>query len=312
MTRLPSRTSRPASAARRVRAFQAGTICILLAAFGFSVKAILIKLAYAHPVDAATLLTLRLVFSAPFFVLMAVWSARGAAPLSRLQWSWVVMLGFSGYFLASYLDFLGLTYITAGLERLILFLHPTVVVLLSAWWLRKPIRSHHIIALALSYGGIALAFTENLNVAGHAHDVALGSALVFASGVVYAFFLIGAGEVVGAIGAMRFTAYAMLVACVASLLSFLFTHEARAIVVPAPVYGLALLMAILCTVIPAWLMAEGIRLTGANHAAMVGSIGPVATIFLGYWFLNEPVSALQMTGAALVLAGVVLISSRRA
>lgn len=124
--------------------------------------------------------------------------------------------------------------------------------------------------------------------------------------------MIGAGEVVGAIGAMRFTAYAMLVACVASLLSFLFTHEARAIVVPAPVYGLALLMAILCTVIPAWLMAEGIRLTGANHAAMVGSIGPVATIFLGYWFLNEPVSALQMTGAALVLAGVVLISSRRA
>jgi len=289
----------------------AGTVCILLAAICFSAKAILIKIAYMYPVDAATLLTLRLLFSAPFFVLMALWSKREAAPLSRRQWLWVVVLGFGGYYLASYLDFLGLRYITAGLERLILFLYPTVVVLLSAWWLKKPIRSHHFIALALCYGGIALVFTENLNFGGHAHEVALGGALVFASGVVYAFYLIGAGEIVGKIGAMRFTAYAMLAACVFCVLQFLLTHVTRALHVPAQVYWLTLAMAIISTVIPAWLMAEGIRLTGANHAAMVGSVGPVATIFFGYWFLGEPITFIQIAGAALVLAGVALVSTRQ-
>ena len=220
------------------------------------------------------------------------------------------MLGFSGYYLASYLDFLGLTYITAGLERLILFLHPTIVVLLSAWWLKIPIRSHHFIALGLCYGGIALVFTENLNFGGHAHEVALGGALVLSSGVVYALYLIGAGEIVGRIGAMRFTAYAMLVACLVCLLQFLLTHESRALFVPTEVYWLTLAMAIISTVIPAWLMAEGIRLTGANHAAMVGSVGPVATIFFGYWFLGEPITVIQISGAALVLAGVALVSTR--
>jgi len=288
----------------------AGTICVLLAAILFSAKAILIKLAYVYPVDAATLLTLRLLFSAPFFVLMALWSKRAALPLTRRQWLGVAVLGFSGYYLASYLDFLGLRYITAGLERLILFLYPTVVVLLSAWWLKKRIRAHHFIALALSYGGIALVFTENLNFGGHAHEVALGGGLVFASGIVYAFYLIGAGEIVGKIGAMRFTAYAMLVACMACVVQFFATHDTQALVVPAQVYWLTLAMAMISTVIPAWLMSEGIRLKGANHAAMVGSIGPVATIFFGYWFLGEPVTVIQIAGAALVLAGVTLVSTR--
>jgi len=302
----------PASiAGAAARSSVAGTFSVLLAAIGFSGKAILIKLAYAHPVDAATLLTLRLLFSAPFFVLMALWSKRDAVALSPRQWLWVAVLGFSGYYLASYLDFLGLKYVTAGLERLILFLYPTIVVLLSAWWLKKPIRSHHFIALALSYGGIALVFTENLNFGGHAHEVALGGALVFASGVVYSFYLIGAGEIVGKVGAMRFTAYAMLVACAVCVLQFLITHEARALVVPAQVYWLTFAMAIISTVIPAWLMAEGIRLTGANHAAMVGSVGPVLTIFFGYWFLGEPITLIQIAGSALVLAGVTLVSSRR-
>ncbi|HWA14400.1 MAG TPA: DMT family transporter [Burkholderiales bacterium] len=296
-----------------VRAPLAGTIFVLAAAACFSAKAVIIKMAYAHPVDAATLLTLRMLFSAPFFVLMALWSTRKSEvrPLTRKQWISVLVLGFTGYYLASYLDFLGLQYITAGLERLILFLYPTIVVLLSAWWLRKPIRRHHIVALVLSYGGIALVFTENLNFGGHAHEVALGGALVFASGVVYSFYLIGAGETVGSIGAMRFTAYAMLVACVVSLLQFFVRHDVADLRLPHQVYWLALTMAILSTVIPAWLMSEGIRLTGANHAAMVGSVGPVVTIFLGYWFLGEPITAMQVVGGALVLSGVTLVSLRR-
>ncbi|HVY07101.1 MAG TPA: DMT family transporter [Burkholderiales bacterium] len=300
-----------AAAGDHARATLYGTLLVLLSAVGFSAKAILIKLAYAYQVDAATLLTLRLLFSAPFFVFMAMWSRRDAEPLTHRQWGSVAALGFSGYYLASYLDFLGLAYITASLERLILFLHPTIVVLLSAWLLKKKIRARHIVALALSYGGIALVFTENLNFGVHAHETALGGGLVFASGVIYAFYLIGAGEIVGKIGAMRFTAYAMLVACAVCVAQFLLTHDAHRLVVPAQVYWLTLAMAIISTVIPAWLMAEGIRLTNANHAAMVGSVGPVATIFFGYWILNEPVTVIQIAGAALVLAGVTLVSVRQ-
>ncbi|MGQ0578609.1 MAG: DMT family transporter [Betaproteobacteria bacterium] len=291
----------------------AGTICILLAAIAFSAKAVIVKLAYAFAVDAATLLALRMLFSAPFFVLMALWSGRGAAAesLTRKDWLAVALLGFIGYYLASYLDFLGLQYITAGLERLILFLYPTIVVLLSAWLLKKPIRRHHFAALALSYGGIALVFTENLQFGAHSIEIALGGALVFASGVVYSFYLIGAGEVIGKLGAARFTSYAMLVACAVAMLQFLAAHDLTKLALPRQVYWLALLMAVVSTVIPAWLMSEGIRRTGASHAAMVGSIGPVATIFLGYRVLNEPISAIQLIGAALVLAGVMLVSVRR-
>ena len=291
----------------------AGTACILLAAMAFSAKAVIVKLAYAYTVDAATLLALRMLFSAPFFLLMALWSSRGAAAgsLTRKDWISVASLGFIGYYLASYLDFLGLQYITAGLERLILFLYPTVVVLLSVWLLKKPVRRHHIAALILSYGGIALVFAENLEFGGHASEVALGGALVFASGVVYSFYLIGTGEVIGKLGAARFTSYAMLVACAVAMVQFLAAHDLSALALPREVYWLSLLMAVVCTVIPAWLMSEGIRRTSANHAALVGSVGPVITIYLGYRVLNEPVSAIQLVGVALVLAGVTLVSVKR-
>jgi drug/metabolite transporter (DMT)-like permease len=291
----------------------AGTVCILLAAMAFSAKAVIVKLAYAYAVDAATLLALRMLFSAPFFLLMALWSGRGAAAgsLTRKDWISVASLGFIGYYLASYLDFLGLQYITAGLERIVLFLYPTVVVLLSAWLLKKPIRRHHIAALVLSYGGIALVFAENLEFGGHASEVALGGALVFASGVVYSFYLIGTGEVIGKLGAARFTSYAMLVACAVAMLQFLAAHDLSALALPREVYWLSLLMAVVSTVIPAWLMSEGIRRTSANHAAMVGSVGPVVTIYLGYRVLNEPISAIQLVGVALVLAGVTLVSVKR-
>jgi drug/metabolite transporter (DMT)-like permease len=301
---MPQHHTRPSAA---------GTACILFAAMAFSAKAVIVKLAYAHAVDAATLLALRMLFSAPFFLLMALWSSRGAAAgsLTRKDWISVASLGFIGYYLASYLDFLGLQYVTAGLERLILFLYPTVVVVLSAWLLKKPVRRHHIAALLLSYGGIALVFAENLEFGAHASEVALGGALVFASGVVYSFYLIGTGEVIGKLGAARFTSYAMLVACAVAMLQFLAAHDLSALALPREVYWLSLLMAVVSTVIPAWLMSEGIRRTSANHAAMVGSVGPVVTIYLGYRVLNEPISAIQLLGVALVLAGVTLVSVKR-
>lgn len=290
-----------------------GTTLVFLAAVGFSIKAILVKIAYGYGVDAATVLALRMLFSAPFFVALAVWQGRGTPPVSvtRRDWGTLALLGFTGYYLASWLDFLGLQYVSAGFERLILFLYPTMVVLLSAWFLRERIRGRHLVALGLSYGGIGLVFFDQMRIGGDQDDIALGSALVFASAFIYSLYLIGSSKVIHRFGAVRFTAWAMLVSTAAAMTQFLATHRMAALDLPLPVYGWSLVMAIVATVVPALLMSEGLRRVGANHAALVGSIGPVVTLLLGWAFLDERVGGLQAIGAALVLGGVLLVSLRR-
>lgn len=293
------------------RGFWTGALLVLLAAVGFSAKAVIIKIAYAYGVDAGTLLALRMLFSAPFFVLMAWWSREAGDRLSSADWRSVVALGFIGYYLASYLDFLGLVYVSASLERLILFLYPTIVVLLSAWLLKTPIRRRDVVALTLSYAGIAVVFHQSASLAGQPQALALGAALIFASGLIYAFYLVGVGPVIARLGAARFTAYAMLVACAACLIQFAATYRPDALTLPPAVYGLSLLMAIVSTVLPAWFMSEGIRRIGAGRSAMIGSVGPVSTILLGYIVLGETITGVQWIGVALVLLGVGLVSVRK-
>lgn len=290
-----------------------GVVLVFLAAVGFSIKAVLIKIAYGYGVDTTTLLALRMLFSAPFFIAMAIWQGRSSAPAqtTRRDWLHLAVLGFTGYYLASWLDFLGLQYITAGLERLVLFLYPTIVVLLSAWLLRERIRRHHLLALGLSYAGIGLVFVDQIRATGAHGDVALGGALVFASAVVYSFYLIGSSRVIHRFGAVRFTAWAMLVASAIAIGQFAATHPLSALNLPMPVYALSLAMAIFATVLPASFMSEGLRRIGANRAALVGSIGPVVTLVLGVIFLGEPLGWLQVAGSALVLTGVMLVSLRR-
>ncbi len=279
----------------------------------FSFKSILIKFAYAYHVDASTLLTLRMGFALPFFLAMAAWSGRRPLrkQLNHRQWAAILALGFSGYYLAAYLDFLGLQYISAGLERLTLFLYPTVVVVLSALIFKRRISAQQTIALALSYAGIVLVFAETSSMSAEGRTFWIGTGLVFGSAVLYSFYLIFSAEMVVTIGPVRFTAYAMSVACLLTFLQFALTHSMHALILPLPVYWLGFVMATLSTVLPAWLMSEGLRRIGANQAALVGSIGPVVTIVLGYLFLNEPMSWLQVFGAALVLAGVTLVSVKR-
>jgi drug/metabolite transporter (DMT)-like permease len=186
-----------------------------------------------------------------------------------------------------------------------------MVVLLSAWFLRERIRRRHVVALALSYGGIGLVFLDQSNRGGKHDDIALGGALVFASAFIYSLYLIGTSRLIHRFGAVRFTAWAMLVSTVAALTQFLATHRMAALDLPPPVYAWSLVMAIVATVLPALLMSEGLRRVGANHAALVGSIGPVVTLLLAWAFLGERVGWLQVGGAALVLAGVLLVSLRR-
>jgi drug/metabolite transporter (DMT)-like permease len=289
-----------------------GVLMVAVAAVAFSGKAIIIKLAYRHGVDAVTLLALRMLFSAPLFMVLAWWATRGEAvqALSGADKRAVAALGFVGYYLASYFDFLGLQHITAALERLVLFLYPTFVLLLSAMLFGRRITARDVVAVLLSYVGIALVFAHDLTT--QQGDVVLGSLWVLLSAVLYAIYLLGSGRLVGRVGSLRFASYAGLVSCVAVVAHFLVTHDARAIALqPAGVYWLALLMAVASTVLPIVLTSEGIRRIGASHASLLGSLGPVATIFLGFIFLGEEITAVQLAGAALVLAGVLSISLRR-
>jgi drug/metabolite transporter (DMT)-like permease len=288
-----------------------GPACAIFGTLGFSFKAILIKLAYAAaPVDAITLLALRMLYSAPFFVAMAWWSGRRAAPITRRDWIAVAGLGFLGYYLASLLDFMGLRYVTASLERLVLYLYPTIVVLLSALFLGKPVTRRAVAALVLSYAGIALVFRHDAALGGGAADTLLGGALVFGSALCYAVYLVAAGGVIGRIGTTRFIALAMLASTVFVLAHFALARPLAALAVPPSIHGLSLAMAICATVVPTWLVAEAIRRLGANRTSLVGSLGPVFTIALGAMMLGEPTHAIQLAGAALVLAGVAIITMK--
>jgi drug/metabolite transporter (DMT)-like permease len=291
-----------------------GVIFALLASIGFSAKSIFIKLAYIDQVDAITLLALRMAFAVPFFVAVAIWLQwRSALPLNRQDWIAVLVLGLLGYYLSSYLDFLGLLYITAGLERLILFIYPTLTVILSALIYKRAIGRKVILAMVLSYAGIVLVFLHDVN-AGQSTtgisqaEVLLGAGLVFASALTYASYLVGAGHAITRMGATRFTAYASIVASVASLLQFAVTRPFSALDLPVRVYGLSIAMAIFSTVLPLFLLSYAIRRIGSSSTSLIGSAGPIVTIALAFVFLGEAISSLQVAGTVLVLAGVITIS----
>lgn len=308
--------SAPASSLRtQSRTDVVGAAFVLIAAIGFSAKAIFIKLAYANAavtgiaVAPITLLFMRMVISLPFFLGIAYWSSRGAAPLTRRDWGALVVVGLMGYYGASLFDFWGLQYISAALERLILFLNPTIVVLLSALFLGYRIVRRDVAALALSYAGIALVFVHDLVTT--ENSVLFGSLLVLISALLYAGYLVGAGQMVKRIGAVRFGAYASVVSTIAILIHFAIAHNGTALRQPAQIWTLAAWMATVSTVLPVLMMAEGMRRIGSSNAAMMSSIGPAATIFLGYLFLNEPVTWLQMGGAGLVMVGVLMIGLKK-
>lgn len=285
-----------------------GVIFALLAAVGFSAKAILVKLAYLDHVDAITLLALRMAFSVPFFIGVAIWAwLRHAEPLGRQDKLLVLALGLLGYYLSSYLDFLGLQYVTAGLERLILFLYPTMTVILTALLYKRAIGGKVLVAMVLSYAGIAMVFLHDAGVR-EGGSVMLGTLLVFLSTLSYSTYLVGAGHAIRRIGTARFTAYAMVVASAASLLQFGVMRPLSALDLPLRVYGLSIAMALFSTVMPVFLLSYAIRRIGSGSASLIGSIGPVSTIGMAYVFLGEQITPLKITGSALVLAGVLIVS----
>ncbi len=285
-----------------------GVALALIGVLAFSVRPILIKLAYAYVTDPVTLIALRMLFSLPFFAVTAFWLRRDAAraPLTRADLRAVLVLGFLGYYLASFLDFLGLQYISAGLGRLVLFLYPTVTVLLSALFLGKYVSRRDVAALVISYAGLALVLSRGFG--GESRNLMLGALLVFGSAVAYAVYLVSSSQVVARIGSMRFTAYATSVASLLCIVQFLLLRPLTALALPREVYLLAIAMAVGCTVLPVFVTSEALRRIGANQVAIIGAAGPVTTIFLGWIGLEERMTVLQIAGAALVLAGVMLVT----
>jgi drug/metabolite transporter (DMT)-like permease len=298
----------------RSRTVLSGGLLVLLAAVGFSAKAVLVKLAYAHSpkLDAITLMSLRMLLSLPFFLAVGLWTYRNGEHerLTIRESATVAGLGMLGFYLAGFLDFAGLSYISAGLERLILFLYPTLVVIFSALFLSRPITPRERSALLLSYIGVALVFGGNA--VRYSPHLLLGAALVFGAALTFAIYILNSNRYMQRLGSTRFTAYVMSSACIATGMHFAATHTIANLVLPLQVYGLALLMAILSTVLPAFLLNAGMHRIGASATSIISSIGPVITLFLAYLLLDENMNAVQFAGTALIMAGAVIVATQSA
>lgn len=279
-----------------------GLTLAALGAVGFSGKAIIVKLAYRYGVDAVTLLMYRMLFSLPIFLLMAWWAGRGQRPLTRQDRWGILGLGFSGYYLASFLDFAGLAYITAALERLILYLNPTLVVLLGWVFYRRGVTRGQLLGMALSYAGVLLVFGHEVGVQGE-HAI-LGALLVLGSAISYAVYLVYSHQLVQRLGALRLVGLATSVACVLCLLQFALMRPLSAALVPAPVLWLSILNATLCTAAPVVMVMLAVERIGAGMAAQAGMIGPLSTIVLALWLLDEPLNAWMLGGTVLVMIGI--------
>jgi len=289
-----------------------GMILVLTGAVLFSAKAVVVKLTYQYQISALTSLFFRMLVAFPFLLFLAFWEERklGSVSLSLGEKAKVVGMGILGYYGASYFDFLGLQYITAGLERIILFVYPTLVVVLSRFLYQKPISSREITSLVLTYLGVGIAYGSDLKLGG-VWETSLGAGFVFLSALSYALYLLGSGSLIPKLGALRFTAWALLLSSLMVFLQFAFFGEAQEIFQTPSFYGLVFLLGTLHTVVPAVFVSLGIERIGSKQAALVASVGPVSTLVLAYFLLAEPLTWMGVLGTVFVLFGVFWISQDR-
>ena len=288
--------------------FTSGLLLAAAGAIAFSGKAIIVKLAYQYGVDSITLLMFRMLFAMPFFLLLAWWAGRGQAPLTRRDVWGVLGLGFSGYYLSSYLDFLGLQYISASFERLILYLNPTLVLILGWVLYKRKITYRQGVAMAVSYSGVLLVFGHEISLVGD--NVFLGATLVFLSAVTYAIYLSYSGQLVQRLGSLRLAGLATTVACFFCILQFVLLKPMSALNVAPEVIGLSVLNATACTVLPVLMIMMAIERIGAGLTSQVGMIGPVSTLSMGVFFLNEPFTIWILAGTVFVLGGVFWVTQK--
>lgn len=274
----------------------------------FSSKAVMVKLSYDYHVDPISILLLRMLFSFPFYAVIAYMyrNQNSHIKVSVKDYSWIVFFGFIGYYLASYFDFVGLTYIKASLERIILFLYPTIVILFNRIFLKQSITRVQTGAIALTYLGIVIAFSDEVVVSGS--DAYLGGFFILLSAMTYASFLVGSGWLIPKFGVMKFTAYAMIVSCICVFVHYSLISEIDLFSFSWEVYFLGFLIAIFATVIPSFLVSASIKMISSSNFAIVAGTGPISTIILAAIFLNESLTLLQLFGAFVVIIGILLVS----
>lgn len=284
---------------------QFGIGLAVLAAFGFSFKAIFVKLAYqSADVDAVTLLSLRMIFSLPLFLIMGFAYLHSGPRLGPKDWLLLIFLGLSGYYGASILDFMGLQYISAGLERVILFTYPTITILIGFVFLQKSVSVRLIVALALCYAGVSLVFISDKQLSDDSAAPLLGAALVFGSAVLYACYNAFSEVSIKKLGAARFSVLALIVSIVAAQIHFLAVNPVSGLVQPLPVYAYSAAMALFSTVMPIFLQSGAVQRIGAGRTVLVGMLGPIMTIFFSWLILSEPITWVQLSGTGLVLLGI--------
>lgn len=294
-----------------------GLLLAMAGSIAFSGKAIIVKLAYRHGVDAVTLIMYRMLFALPLFLLLAWWAGRGQAPLTRRDLVVVAGLGFCGYYLSSFLDFAGLQYISASLERLILYLNPTLVLALGVILFKKKVSGRALFAMAVSYSGVLLVFGHELLMPSHGAQTASdaqtawGALLVFGSAVSYAVYLAFSGQEVKRLGALRLTGWATSVACVLCILQFVLLRPLSDMAVAPQVLWLSVLNATLCTFAPVLMVMMAIERIGATMTAQTGMVGPLSTILMGVFILGEPFTPWIAVGTALVLLGIWLLARQQ-
>jgi len=288
--------------------FWVGIFIGVLAVVLFSSKAVMVKLAYKYQVDAISVLLLRMLFSFPFYVIIALWYRKKetASLIVKQDYYWVVFFGFVGYYLASYFDFVGLTYIKASLERIILFIYPTIVIILNKLFLKKPISKGQIVAILLTYLGVVFAFFDELVLPGS--NTYLGVIFVVLSAITYASYLVGSGWLIPKFGVVKFTAYAMIVSCLCVFVHFYMVSNIDLFSFAWQVYALGFLIAVFATVIPSFLVSISIKKISSSNFAIVAGIGPISTIVLASIFLQETLTILQVFGALIVISGIVFMS----
>ncbi|HVL35483.1 MAG TPA: DMT family transporter [Burkholderiales bacterium] len=289
-----------------------GIAFAVVGVLAFSLRPILIKLSYAaHPVSPTTLLFLRMALSLPFFLAIGWWLRRAQPRLTGRDWMNVALLGFLGYYAASFLDFIGLQYVGAGVGRLILFLFPTLVLVLSFLFLNKAPTRRELAALVTSYAGIALVVSNQVAPTAEGRLFLFGALLIFAGALCYAVYLVAGSQVVRRVGSMRFTAYSMAISSIPAMAQFFVLEPAAALDLPPAVWGYAIVLATLSTVLPVFLQAEALKRIGANHFALIGAVGPVSVAATSALGLDEPFGMVQAVGGALVIFGVLLVSVKR-
>jgi drug/metabolite transporter (DMT)-like permease len=289
-----------------------GIAFALIGVLSFSFRPILIKLAYgAYPISPTTLFFLRMVISLPFFAVTAWWLRGAGVRLGARDWTAVAGLGVLGYYFASFLDFLGLQYVGAGVGRLILFLYPTLVLTLSFVFLRRRPSVRHVTALVLTYAGVALVVSDQVGTTPEGRMFLLGVLLVFGSAFFYAVYLVASSQIVQRVGSMRFTAYSMMAAAVPAVLQFIALEGPASLELPREVWIYAIIIGTFSTVLPVFLQAEALRRIGATEFALVGAVSPVSVAVMSAVGLGEPFGAPQVAGAALVIGGVLLVSLKR-